>query len=54
MPHLGRRLGAVTAALAMSVTTGALASPASAHPRQADNVEENAYGDRLRRCREHR
>ncbi|MDF2051794.1 MULTISPECIES: gamma-glutamyltransferase [unclassified Arthrobacter] len=40
MPHLGRRLGAVTAALAMSVTTGALASPASAHPRQADNVEK--------------
>jgi gamma-glutamyltranspeptidase/glutathione hydrolase len=40
MPHLGRRLGAVTAALAMSVTAGALASPASAHPRQADNVEK--------------
>lgn len=41
MPHLGRRLGAMTAALAMSVTTGALMSPASAHPRQAtDTVEK--------------
>lgn len=41
MPHLGRRLGAITAALAMSVTTGALMSPASAHPRQAtDTVEK--------------
>jgi gamma-glutamyltranspeptidase/glutathione hydrolase len=35
MPHLGRRLAAVTAALAMSVTTGAI-SPASADPRQTD------------------
>lgn len=41
MPHLGRRLGAITAALAMSVTTGALMSPASAHSRQAtDTVEK--------------
>ncbi|KSU70791.1 gamma-glutamyltranspeptidase / glutathione hydrolase [Pseudarthrobacter enclensis] len=31
MPHLGRRLGALTAALAMSVTSGAILSPASAH-----------------------
>ncbi len=31
MPHLGRRFAAMTAALAMSVTTGALASPAAAH-----------------------
>ena len=35
MPYLGRRLAAVTAALAMSVTTGAI-SPASADPRQTD------------------
>ncbi|WP_411376513.1 gamma-glutamyltransferase [Arthrobacter sp. MPF02] len=41
MPHLGRRLGAITAALAMSVTTGALTSPASAHQKHwADNVEK--------------
>lgn len=31
MPHLGRRVGALTAALAMSVTSGAIMSPASAH-----------------------
>ena len=36
MPHLGRRLGAITAALAMSVTTGAVMSPAFADPRQTD------------------
>jgi gamma-glutamyltranspeptidase/glutathione hydrolase len=35
MPHFGRRLAAVTAALAISVTTGAI-SPASADPRQTD------------------
>ncbi|MGN7201570.1 gamma-glutamyltransferase [Arthrobacter sp. SAFR-044] len=35
MPHFGRRLAAVTAALAMSVTTGAI-SPASADPRHTD------------------
>ncbi|TLM84004.1 gamma-glutamyltransferase [Pseudarthrobacter sp. NamE2] len=41
MPHLGRRLGAMTAALAMSVTTGALMSPASAHQKHwADNLEK--------------
>lgn len=40
MPHLGRRTAAITAALAMSVTTGALMSPASAHERQSDNVEK--------------
>jgi gamma-glutamyltranspeptidase/glutathione hydrolase len=38
MPILGRRAAAITAALAMSVTTGAIASPAFAHPRQADNA----------------
>ena len=35
MPYLGRRLAAVTAALALSVTTGAI-TPASADPRQTD------------------
>ncbi|MEV7574086.1 gamma-glutamyltransferase [Pseudarthrobacter sp. NPDC089323] len=40
MPHLGRRLGAVTAALAMSVTTGAIMSPASAH--KADHQYQTA------------
>ncbi|MGN6443526.1 MAG: gamma-glutamyltransferase [Arthrobacter sp.] len=44
MPHLGRRLAAVTAALAMSVTTGAI-SPASADPRQTDkNPTATGYG----------
>ncbi|MGN8130318.1 gamma-glutamyltransferase [Paenarthrobacter sp. 22069] len=44
MPHLGRRLAAVTAALAMSVTTGAL-SPAFADPRQTDkNPTATGYG----------
>ncbi|TLM73860.1 gamma-glutamyltransferase [Pseudarthrobacter sp. NamB4] len=39
MPHRGRRLAAVTAALAMSVTTGAIISPAaSADPRQTDKT----------------
>lgn len=37
MPHLGRRLAAVTAALAMSVTTGAI-SPASADERHTDDA----------------
>lgn len=44
MPHLGRRLAAVTAALAMSVTTGAI-SPASADSRQTDkNPTATGYG----------
>ncbi|KRE83264.1 gamma-glutamyltransferase [Arthrobacter sp. Soil764] len=44
MPHLGRRLAAVTAALAMSVTTGAI-SPAAADPRQTDkNPTATGYG----------
>ncbi|UKA66697.1 gamma-glutamyltransferase [Arthrobacter sp. FW306-05-C] len=44
MPHLGRRLAAVTAALAMSVNTGAI-SPASADPRQTDkNPTATGYG----------
>ncbi|MDP9889166.1 gamma-glutamyltransferase [Pseudarthrobacter enclensis] len=44
MPHLGRRLAAVTAALAMSVTTGAM-SPASADPRHTDkNPTATGYG----------
>ena len=39
MPYLGRRLAAVTAALAMSVTTGAIISPAaSADPRQTEKT----------------
>ncbi|RKO22825.1 gamma-glutamyltransferase [Pseudarthrobacter phenanthrenivorans] len=39
MPHLGRRLAAVTATLAMSVTTGAIISPAaSADPRETDKT----------------
>lgn len=39
MPQLRRRLAAVTAALAMSVTTGAITSPAaSADPRQTDKT----------------
>lgn len=37
MPILGRRLAAITAALAMSVTTGALVSPASAHSGSSDD-----------------
>ncbi|VXA94520.1 Gamma-glutamyltranspeptidase [Arthrobacter sp. 9AX] len=40
MPILGRRAAAITAALAMSVTTGAMANPALAHPRQADSTEK--------------
>jgi gamma-glutamyltranspeptidase/glutathione hydrolase len=40
MPYLGRRFAAVTAALAMSVTTGAIMSPASAHERQKDVFEK--------------
>jgi gamma-glutamyltranspeptidase/glutathione hydrolase len=40
MPHLGRRVAATTAALAMSVTTGVLASPASAHAWEADDFEK--------------
>jgi gamma-glutamyltranspeptidase/glutathione hydrolase len=40
MPHLGRRLAAMTAALAMSVTTGALASPAAAHPQQTGDIQK--------------
>ncbi|MET1088120.1 MAG: gamma-glutamyltransferase [Arthrobacter sp.] len=42
MPILGRRAAAITAALAMSVTTGAIASPAFAHPRQADSSEKTS------------
>ncbi|OAE03358.1 gamma-glutamyltransferase [Arthrobacter sp. OY3WO11] len=40
MPYLGRRLAAVTAALAMSVTTGALTSPASADSGQDDKSKK--------------
>ena len=40
MPHLGRRLGAVTAALAMSVTTGAIMSPAAAHEKEAEHLQK--------------
>jgi gamma-glutamyltranspeptidase/glutathione hydrolase len=38
MPHLAGRLAAMTAALAMSVTTGALMSPASADQRQTEKT----------------
>ncbi|WP_045731758.1 gamma-glutamyltransferase [Pseudarthrobacter chlorophenolicus] len=41
MPHLGRRVGALTAALAMSVTSGAIMSPASAH-KWDDQPEKKA------------
>jgi gamma-glutamyltranspeptidase/glutathione hydrolase len=40
MPNLGRRAAAVTAALAMSVTTGAMASPASANSGPADDTKK--------------
>jgi gamma-glutamyltranspeptidase/glutathione hydrolase len=40
MPYLGRRFAAVTAALAMSVTTGALTSPASADSGQDDKSKK--------------
>lgn len=40
MPHLGRQVAAITAALAMSVTTGVLVSPASAHSREADDSQK--------------
>lgn len=40
MPYLGRRFAAVTAALAMSVTTGALTSPASAGSGQGDDAKK--------------
>src|SRR6478609_3815019 len=44
MPHFGRRLAAVTAALAIGVTTGAI-SPAAADPRQTDkNPTATGYG----------
>jgi len=44
MPYLGRRLAAVTAALALSVTTGAI-TPASADPRQTDkDPTASGYG----------
>ena len=36
MPYLRRRVAAVTAALAMSVTSGAVMNPAVADPRQTD------------------
>jgi gamma-glutamyltranspeptidase/glutathione hydrolase len=40
MPNLGRRLAAMTAALAMSVTTGALVSPASAHSGASEEIKK--------------
>jgi gamma-glutamyltranspeptidase/glutathione hydrolase len=40
MPNLGRRLAAMTAALAMSVTTGALVSPAAAHSGNAEETKK--------------
>lgn len=40
MPILGRRSAAITAALAMSVSTGALVSPASAHSGSSDETKK--------------
>jgi gamma-glutamyltranspeptidase/glutathione hydrolase len=40
MPHLGRRLTAVTAALAMSMTTGAMAGPATADSGQDSDTKK--------------
>jgi gamma-glutamyltranspeptidase/glutathione hydrolase len=40
MPHLGRQVAAITAALAMSVTTGVLVSPASADSWEADDSQK--------------
>jgi len=40
MPNLGRRAAAITAALAMSVTTGAIISPASAHSGAAEEIKK--------------
>jgi gamma-glutamyltranspeptidase/glutathione hydrolase len=42
MPILGRRAAAITAALAMSVTTGAIVSPASADSRHNDTTGKSA------------
>ena len=45
MQHVGRRLSAVTAALALSVAGGALAGPAFADPRQTDKTPTaSGYG----------
>src|SRR4051794_34450473 len=45
MTHVRRQLAAVTAALALSVTSGAVASPAFADPRQTDkNPTATGYG----------
>jgi gamma-glutamyltranspeptidase/glutathione hydrolase len=40
MPNLGRRAAAITAALAMSVTTGAIVSPASAHSGASEEIKK--------------
>src|SRR6476469_4377160 len=45
MHYVGRRLSAVTAAMALSVAGGAVASPAFADPRQTDkNPTATGYG----------
>ena len=45
MPHPGRRAAAITAVLAMSVTTGAIMTPAAADPRQPDrSATATGYG----------
>ncbi|MET1065754.1 MAG: gamma-glutamyltransferase [Arthrobacter sp.] len=45
MPHVTRRLAALTAALALSVTGGAVASPAFADPRETEkNPTATGYG----------
>lgn len=45
MTHVRRQLAAVTAALALTATSGAMASPASADPRSTDkNATATGYG----------
>jgi len=45
MPHLGRQVAAMTAALAMSVTTGVLVSPASAQSWEADDSQKSPVAE---------
>lgn len=45
MPHVRRRLAAATAVLAMTATTGAVASPAFADPRETEkSATATGYG----------
>ena len=45
MPHLGRQVAAITAALAMSVTTGVPVSPASADSWEADDSQKSPVAE---------